>query len=101
MKQTPTALLLALALTGPGFAQSGPGVHADVDIIPGWRQDDGAHMAALRIKLDEGWKTYWRAPGEAGIPPSIDWSGSVNLGDVGFHWPVPEVIVSNGVTTLG
>ena len=94
-----TAVVLAMA--GPDIAAAGPGAHANVDILPGWRQDNGAHMAAVRITLDEGWKTYWRTPGEAGIPPTIDWSGSVNLRAVGYHWPVPEIIVSNGVTTLG
>ncbi len=101
MNRFAATLLVALAVSGPEISTAGPGVHAEVDILPGWRQDDGAHMAALRITLDDGWKTYWRAPGEAGIPPHIDWSGSENLGAVAFHWPVPEVIVSNGVTTLG
>lgn len=101
MTRFASALLIALAVNGPGAAPAGPGIPAEVDILPGWRAPDGTHMAALRITLDEGWKTYWRAPGEAGIPPSIDWGGSSNLGDVGFHWPVPEIIVSNGITTLG
>ncbi|MCB1329838.1 MAG: hypothetical protein KDK28_10515, partial [Maritimibacter sp.] len=58
----------APGLTGAGTALAGPDLHAEVDVLPGWRQADGTHMAALRITLDEGWKTYWRAPGEAGIP---------------------------------
>jgi suppressor for copper-sensitivity B len=32
--------------------------------------------AGLHLQLEEGWKTYWRSPGEVGIPPSIDWAGS-------------------------
>ncbi|PIE08177.1 MAG: hypothetical protein CSA74_03070 [Rhodobacterales bacterium] len=92
-------LCLLLAVPSTGFAESGP--HAEVSILPGWRQADGHHMAALKIDLDSGWKTYWRAPGEAGIPPRIDWVGSENLAGVWAHWPVPEIITSNGVTTLG
>ncbi len=101
MTRFTSAVLTALALTFPGIAAAGPDPQAEVGILPGWRIDDGAHMAALRITLEEGWKTYWRAPGEAGIPPSIDWSGSENFRAVSFHWPVPDIIVSNGVTTLG
>lgn len=97
----PSSLLLALIAATPGLADDGPGPHAAVDILPGWRLADGTHMAALRITLDAGWKTYWRAPGEAGIPPSFDWSGSDNLAGVDVHWPVPEVIASDGMTTLG
>ena len=90
-----------LVLTTPGAALADPDGHAVVEVLPGWRQPDGTHMAALRITLDEGWKTYWRAPGEAGIPPQFDWDGSENLGAVDFHWPLPERIVSDGVTSLG
>ena len=93
--------LSAPGLTGAGTALAGPDLHAEVDVLPGWRQADGTHMAALRITLDEGWKTYWRAPGEAGIPPQFDWDGSQNLGGLDLHWPLPELIVSGGMTSLG
>ncbi len=95
------ALPLAAPFVSPGVASAGPAGHAAVDVLPGWRAADGRHLAGLRISLDEGWKTYWRAPGEAGIPPQFDWSGSENVGAVSVHWPVPEIITSNGVTTLG
>lgn len=101
MKKLTTALVFAFALSGPGASGAGPDPNATVNVLPGWRLGDGVHMAALWITLDADWKTYWRAPGEAGIPPSVDWSGSRNLETVSFDWPVPEVIVSNGVTTLG
>ncbi|MCP5039033.1 MAG: hypothetical protein GY945_15680 [Rhodobacteraceae bacterium] len=74
---------------------------AEIDILPGWRQADGSHIAALRIRLSDGWKTYWRAPGEAGIPPGFDWSGSRNLEGVSFHWPVPTVFDTSGMQTIG
>jgi len=46
----------------------------------------------IEVKLDEGWKTYWRSPGGSGIPPEFDFSASRNFsaGDVAF--PVPEWI---------
>ena len=74
---------------------------ADVSILPGWRTDRGTHVAALRVVLAPGWKTYWRAPGESGIPPRFDWQGSRNLGRVEFHWPTPEVFEQNGMRTVG
>lgn len=96
MKQALLSLGLLIAAS-PAFAD-GP---ARVEILPGWRTAEGSHMAALRVSLDPGWKTYWRAPGEAGIPPSFDWTGSENLGEVRFHWPVPEVFDAGGTTTIG
>jgi len=74
---------------------------ADVEILPGWRTETGTHIAALRVVLDDGWKTYWRAPGEAGLPPHLDWSGSANVATITAHWPVPEAFLSSGMMTLG
>ncbi len=45
---------------------------------------------ALKVDLQEGWKTYWRTPGQAGLAPVIYWHGSENLADVEFQWPAPE-----------
>ena len=46
--------------------------------------------AALRIELDDGWKTYWRMPGNAGIPPVFDWLGSENAAAVEVLFPLPK-----------
>lgn len=70
-------------------------------LLPGWKEADGRYMAAVSLTLAPGWKTYWRSPGDAGIPPSFDWSGSQNLGSVRIHWPAPEVIVQNGMKSIG
>ena len=43
----------------------------------------------VEVRLDEGWKTYWRSPGDAGIPPHVDWEGSANLSEAEFGWPAP------------
>ncbi len=74
---------------------------ARVNVLPGWRTADGTYMAAVHIALKEGWKTYWRSPGEAGIPPSFDWSGSQNLAAVRLHWPTPHVFTANGLRSIG
>lgn len=58
-------------------------------------------MAALRLSLAPGWKTYWRAPGDAGIPPRFDWSGSRNLDAVSVSWPTPKVFDQNGMRSVG
>ena len=60
---------------------------AHADLLTGWRLEDGRHAAAIRIRLDPGWKTYWRAPGDGGIPPSFDWQGARNLAGWSVHWP--------------
>ncbi len=71
-----------------------------IDILSGWQKPDGHHMAALRIRLKPGWKTYWRAPGDAGIPPQFDWSGSKNIKSVEMMWPRPEVATLGGMRSI-
>lgn len=99
------ACLGALSLVSPATAHADmpPALEdvAQIDVLPGWRDASGNHMAALRVRLADGWKTYWRSPGEAGIPPSLDWRGSGNLAGVTFHWPVPEVFDTSGMQTIG
>jgi DsbC/DsbD-like thiol-disulfide interchange protein len=46
--------------------------------------------AGVEIKLDPGWKTYWRDPGDSGVPPTLDFSGSENVKTVTIEWPAPE-----------
>lgn len=86
----------------PGHAQT----HDISDVItaevrPGWRLKDGTHYAALHLRLAPGWKTYWRAPGDAGIPPLFDWGGSQNVDGVAVVWPVPYVFRQSGMRSVG
>jgi DsbC/DsbD-like thiol-disulfide interchange protein len=46
--------------------------------------------AGLELQLDPGWKTYWRYPGDSGVPPTFDFSGSDNVKSVAVEWPAPE-----------
>lgn len=70
-------------------------------MLPGWVRADGSRVAAVRLSLEPGWKTYWRAPGDAGIPPEFNWSGSRNLYSVAVTWPTPRVFVENGMRSIG
>ncbi|WP_224406338.1 protein-disulfide reductase DsbD domain-containing protein [Afifella sp. IM 167] len=51
---------------------------------------DGTLGAAIEIELTGGWHTYWRTPGDAGIPPQFDFSASENLASVQVLYPAPE-----------
>lgn len=44
----------------------------------------------LHFKLAEGWKIYWRTPGDAGFPPDLEIKSSENLRDLSWKWPVPR-----------
>lgn len=96
----PAALLIAFLLPPTAQAQSYDHV-VQAEVLPGWRNADGSHTAALHLTLNPGWKTYWRAPGDAGIPPQVSWKGSRNLSNVSVQWPTPSVFSQNGMRSIG
>lgn len=96
-----SAVLSCLALALPAVAQDGVGTPLQGDLLTGWQQADGRRVAAVRLRMAPGWKTYWRSPGDAGIPPEFDWSGSNNLRDVQITWPAPKVFDQGGVSSIG
>ena len=85
--------LAVLGGGGPAVAafsdwSEGPNVRARlIATTPG--ADNGPN-AALELELAPGWKTYWRSPGDAGIPPAFDFAGSTNLKAVTIGYPPPE-----------
>ena len=52
--------------------------------------DASSIRAGVEIKLDPGWKTYGRDPGDSGVPPKLDFAGSDNVKTVTVLWPAPE-----------
>ncbi len=55
----------------------------------------------LHFKMRPGWKIYWRSPGDAGYPPTLDWTGSSNLKDAVIRWPLPHRFSVLGLETVG
>jgi len=55
----------------------------------------------IEVKLNPGWKTYWRTPGEAGLPPVFDWTDSENVKDVKIRWPSPIRFVASDIDNYG
>ena len=55
----------------------------------------------IEIKLQPGWKTYWRYPGDSGVPPRFDFSGSDNLGRAKVLYPAPHLFTDETGNSLG
>jgi DsbC/DsbD-like thiol-disulfide interchange protein len=67
-------------------------LHAAARLIAGGAAtDSGAKLlrAGIEVKLDPGWKTYWRDPGDSGTPPTFDFAESTNVKSVSMAWPAP------------
>jgi DsbC/DsbD-like thiol-disulfide interchange protein len=65
------------------------------------RPGGGTRLAGMEIVMAEGWKTYWRTPGDAGVPPQFDWSGSSNVADVTVLYPAPKRMAEAGGEVIG
>lgn len=57
--------------------------------------------AGVEIKLKPGWHTYWRYPGDSGVPPRFDFSGSDNVATAQALYPAPHAIVDETGTAIG
>jgi suppressor for copper-sensitivity B len=55
----------------------------------------------LQFRMKPRWKVYWRSPGDAGFPPSINWVGSRNFSGATIQWPAPERFSVLNLETLG
>ena len=60
-------------------------------LLAGWTDAGGTRISALELVLEPGWKTYWRNPGDTGLPPSFDWSAAANMTGAEIIWPAPQV----------
>src|SRR5712671_6655034 len=74
----------------------------DADVQAGMRLIAGTSMlAGVEIRLNPGWKTYWRYPGDSGVPPRFDFAGSQNVKAVEVLWPAPRRLPEAGLDTIG
>jgi suppressor for copper-sensitivity B len=100
------AVLGLAALTGPAGAAETPWQPAKGASARLVTAVDGTGTlreipAGLHIRLDPHWKTYWRSPGDAGLPPALDWTGSDNLGTATLAYPAPHRFQLFGLETYG
>src|ERR1700731_4818443 len=62
--------------------------HSAVRLLAGSRSG-AVLMGGIAFALQPGWKTYWRTPGDSGVPPRFDFSKSDNIEAVTVLWPAP------------
>jgi DsbC/DsbD-like thiol-disulfide interchange protein len=77
---------------------------AAVRLIAGAPRNVGGtavQRAGVEIRLAEGWKTYWRYPGDSGVPPRFDFVRSRNVKSVTVRWPAPQRLMDESGTSIG
>jgi DsbC/DsbD-like thiol-disulfide interchange protein len=75
--------------------------HSAVRLLAGSRSG-AVLLGGIAFQLQPGWHTYWRTPGDSGVPPRIDFSKSENIEAVTILWPVPTKFADgSGGISLG
>lgn len=96
------AFSLAVVMFTPGVGATTASIpEATVQLRDGGPLDAHMRLAGLEISLSGKAKTYWRMPGDSGLPPLFDWSGSENVKAVAVEWPRPERMPDAAGTILG
>lgn len=102
-RSNPWRLIVAsLALLGAGLSTSQAAdshTRASLLLDAASARPGETVTAAIRLQMDPTWHTYWRNPGESGLPTSIAWTlpPGITAGDI--QWPPPEPYESGGLTT--
>ncbi|MEP3244401.1 MAG: protein-disulfide reductase DsbD domain-containing protein [Sneathiella sp.] len=96
------AILIAAISVG-NLAKAGPPAVSDIRLISEKTAvgESREVILGVHIKLETGWKTYWRTPGDSGIPPQFDWSKSRNIENAQIEWPKPYAFDTFGLQTWG
>ena len=102
------ALIVTIALSGActsaWAADASPwdgDTRVGLRLLAGARTRSAVVRAGIEIKLAPGWKTYWRYPGDSGVPPRFDFAGSQNVKDVTVAWPAPHRFSDDSGISIG
>jgi DsbC/DsbD-like thiol-disulfide interchange protein len=80
------------------------GTHSAARLLAGGaiREQSGTVLrAGIEITLQPGWKTYWRYPGDSGVPPRFSFARSENAADVTVLWPAPHRFFDGSGNSIG
>jgi len=99
------ALLMAAqnSTAGAADASSWDGdARSAVRLVAGSPNGAGSLLrAGVELRLAAGWKTYWRYPGDSGVPPVFDFSKSENVKSVAMLWPAPHRFTDDSGASIG
>jgi DsbC/DsbD-like thiol-disulfide interchange protein len=103
---TVAACGLALLLGAPAHAaDASPWVednYSGIRLIAGANKSGAESLGAgIEIKMQPGWHTYWRYPGDSGVPPRFSFAGSDNLASATVLFPAPHAFTDEAGTTIG
>lgn len=117
-RRRPRHILIALSLLATGAGLTSPAMAADPATASPWSLGENArarllaaggpepgpavaYRAGIEIEMKAGAHTYWRQPGDAGVPPTVSFEGSRNLKSAQLRYPAPIRIDEGGLQVFG
>jgi DsbC/DsbD-like thiol-disulfide interchange protein len=95
-------LILALPARAADASAWSEDTRSGMRLIAATNEADATPVrAGIEIKLQAGWKTYWRYPGDSGVPPRFDFAGSENLARAVVQYPAPHLFTDETGNSLG
>ncbi|WP_293867150.1 protein-disulfide reductase DsbD domain-containing protein [uncultured Alsobacter sp.] len=87
----------------PGASVWSSSMHASMRLIDGGPDatNQALWRAGVEIRMDPHFKTYWRTPGDSGLPPVFDWAASQNVANVEVLWPAPYRFEDTAGSSIG
>jgi DsbC/DsbD-like thiol-disulfide interchange protein len=98
-----TALLLAAAQTGLAAGPSAQSRHVTVTLLPEVEsiRPGRSFTVALRMQMEPEWHTYWKNPGDSGLPTRIAWRLPEGFEAGAIQWPAPETMFVEPLMSYG
>ncbi len=98
------ALLLVLFAAGPAFGQTvvqAENVRAELLADVAAVKAGEPFWVGLRQTIRPKWHTYWKNPGESGLPTEIKWTLPAGVTADPIVWPTPNLFNIGGVINYG
>jgi DsbC/DsbD-like thiol-disulfide interchange protein/cytochrome c biogenesis protein CcdA len=97
------AVALAFVLAAPVLAAPVKTEHLEAELVPEQTALVPGKPAtvALRLKMADGWHTYWQNPGDSGLPTTLTWKLPNGMGVGGIEWPAPRALPAGPLLNFG
>jgi thiol:disulfide interchange protein/DsbC/DsbD-like thiol-disulfide interchange protein len=93
----------ALALSAAAHAAPVRTEHVEAELVPEHTAlvPGRATTVALRLRMADGWHTYWQNPGDSGLPTTLTWKLPNGVGVGGIEWPAPRALPAGPLVNYG
>jgi thiol:disulfide interchange protein/DsbC/DsbD-like thiol-disulfide interchange protein len=94
---------VASAVALPAGAAPVRTAHVEAEIVPEKTAlvPGSTLTVALRLAMERGWHTYWRNPGESGLPTTLAWKLPEGLTAGAIQWPAPRALPAGPLVNYG